>query len=299
MGKTLAAMQQQNWTWGGVVGYARYEFSDDFVSEDGIEFEGGSKSYLEVACTISGNIFTVPPYPDFPVTENAVLNNHVTVTCHLLDSNRKKRTTLFEDCRIFESLPPTVTLAQLVLANGARQKQRETTVWTKEQTIDYIDTLPPAGKASLGLAGITELTKVPVDLAHPKAVADNDERVNVVKVANFYSGATVAQQINAAFAALNGLPGEVWHFGGGDLGGGTSADPAVNTNIVVVKSFCTLRLFPGTYTSTNERPRFQLENDSSLIGVDNRTVIIEESTAALPCYQNKEKHMHNRMPPED
>lgn len=178
MSKTLDVMVQKNWAHGGSSGFARYEFSDRFVDEDGNEYEAGPKSYLEVPTTISGSVVTVPAYPNFPTTESAVLNNGVTVTCHLLDSNRQKKTILFENCRIYTSLPSIISLSQLVLANGASRIQRDTDVWTKEQVIDYVETRPPAQKMTNVIFGAGRLTVAAADPTNPKVVGDNDPRMS-------------------------------------------------------------------------------------------------------------------------
>lgn len=175
--KNLDVMTHANWTWGGTTGYARYEFSDSFVDENGVEYGAGPSSYLEVSTTISGNVVTIPAYPNFPETEAALLNNGVEVTCWLLDSNRVKRTTLFEDVRIYTSLPSTVSLAQLVLANGASRLLRDSDVWTKEQVMDYVNTLAPSTKMTSLVYGTGRLSVPAVNVADPIVVGDNDPRL--------------------------------------------------------------------------------------------------------------------------
>lgn len=209
MSKTLDQMTQNSWAYGGTAGFARYEFSDDFVDEDGREFEAGPKSYLEVPTTISGAVVTIPAYPNFPTTESAILNNGVTVTCHLLDSNRVKRTTLFEDCRIYTSLPSTISLSQLVLANGASRLLRDDDVWTKEQVIDYVGTRPPAVKMTALVHGIARLSVAAVDPADPIVVGDNDPRIaNPVSSTDPRIGtpSTAYASLAAAVAAIGSTP---------------------------------------------------------------------------------------------
>lgn len=222
MSKTLDVMTQNNWSHGGVAGYARYEFSDDFVDEDGREFEAGPKSYLEVATTISGSVVTVPAYPNFPTTESAILNNGVTVTCYLLDSNRIKRTTLFEECRIYTSLPSVISLSQLVLANGASRLLRDDDVWTKEQVIDYFNA-HPAAKMTVLAYGMGRLSVAASDPADPKVAGDNDPRI--VNVANL--------PINVSTRATAGL--------------GTLASPWTGWDTAITWSEYTAYYFPTGY----------------------------------------------------
>lgn len=284
-GKTLAAMTQNNWAYGGSTGYARYEFSDDFVDEDGREFEAGPNSYLEVATTIAGGIVTVPAYPNFPTTESAVLNNGVTVTCHLLDSNRVKRTTLFEDCRIYTSLPSTISLSQLVLANGASRLLRDTDVWTKEQVIDYINTLPPAVKMTALVHGIARLASAAADPADPIVIGSNDPRLSSLPngispatgariiYANQLSGVDAAAKINAADALLGADAGTIVYLGGGTIG---SAQ-------IVISPKHTLYLGTGTYSpGPTALSLILMKEDSALIGDGPGRTIILEPTLDYP-----------------
>lgn len=171
--KTLDQMTFGDWSWGGSTGFARYEFSDDFVDENGVAYSGPS-AYLEVPTTISGNVVTIPAYPNFPETEAAVLNNGVTVTCYLLDSTRNKKAILFDSVRIYTSLPSVVGLDELVLANGASRIQRDTDVWTKEQVIDYVESRPPAAKMTALAFGIGRLRVPAADPADPELIGSND-----------------------------------------------------------------------------------------------------------------------------
>lgn len=191
MSKTLDAMTFGDWIWGGTDGFARYTFSDDFVDENGVRFEG-SPSYIEVPTTIVGRVVTIPAYPNFPETEAAVLNNGVTVTCTLLDSTRAKKATLFDSVRIYTSLPSTVSLSQLVLANGASRLLRDTDVWTKEQVMDYVNTLPPAAKMTAAAYGIGRLFRAATDPADPILVGHNDPRVNAEKFVGEYASLAAA-----------------------------------------------------------------------------------------------------------
>ena len=96
---------------------------------------------------------------------------------------------------------------------------------------------------------------------------------NNVIVANDCPGATLGMKVNAADAVLGSNPGEISLYGGGAFGDETSR--------IMISSNHTLRVFPGTYTSTGYFGIIVLNNDSALICEDPSNTIIEEPTHAF------------------
>jgi hypothetical protein len=91
---------------------------------------------------------------------------------------------------------------------------------------------------------------------------------NSIILANLCAGQTLGLKVNAADAALGSKPGEIWLYGGGAFGDENSR--------IIISSHHTLRIFPGTYTSTGYYGVIILNNDSSLICSDPGTTTLEE-----------------------
>jgi lysophospholipase L1-like esterase len=183
--KTLDAMQISNPTANiGTSGTVRYYADGDFTASGGTQYMGGGLDstdyFLSNTWSVTNGILTVPSIA-VPSTDDAIANDGVRITAAIYDSNGVRRGILFDSFRIYNSLSSPITLTQLVLANGARQQLRETGVWTKEQVIDYFNTVAGTlNDASTTVKGRTRLSVAPATPTEPIAVGDNDSRLNTV-----------------------------------------------------------------------------------------------------------------------
>jgi hypothetical protein len=98
-----------------------------------------------------------------------------------------------------------------------------------------------------------------------------------IRISNNFAGGDPGAQVNAADADLGATAGEIWMFGGG----------AISTQITISSNH-TLRIFPGTYTSTVGianagtpwSPTFVMSNNSNL-RCEGWNTILKESTTLI------------------
>lgn len=183
--KTLDAMQISNPSANfATSGTIRYYADQPFTAWDGTQYMAGAVDsldyFLSTTWSIVGGNLVTAPIAGFPSTDDAIEGNGVRITAAIYNGGPRHEGFLFDSFRIHNSLPSTISLAQLVLANGARQLLRDTAVWTKEQTIDYINTLPPAALGTSLVHGRLRLDVVPANIADPIAVGANSPLINAV-----------------------------------------------------------------------------------------------------------------------
>lgn len=180
---TLSSFTPPNCQLTGSTATLRIYYQQDFVASDGTLVIGGAVGsqnfYDEVACTIAGDVLTVPQF-DLITTDDiqSPLNLDVPVTA-VLYQGTTQIATIFSNYIIPVSLAPSCNIAALAIFNAALVITYPPSYFlTREQIVDLIgDTAPTAVDASTSVKGVTKLSVAAASATNPIAVGDNDPRV--------------------------------------------------------------------------------------------------------------------------
>jgi len=181
---------------------ARLFANADFMTADGIQIHSGSDWYQSVGITVTDGVVTIAS-DSFYSTTDAQDNPNVTLTLALYDAKGRqlKDGVIYTNIKI-PSTPTTTTWEDVFQFSNTSWQPLRSTYYTSTQIDTKLDGLSTAPNATDVLAGKSRLTKLPVTLADPIAVGDNDTRV-VDNLANYGGSlATAASSIGSTKKVL-------------------------------------------------------------------------------------------------
>jgi hypothetical protein len=193
----------------------RFTTNNAFVDGDGVQRPSGSTQ--DTSASASGGVLTAPSFP-LAVTTDAIVNGRSSyrVTLH---KGRETigNTPLAQNIVVPWTNQSGYTWAELKLFEGSQHPYRDTSVYTKLETIREIDlridalgSEPPATTSALGTV---QADTTPASAASPVAVMTNSVRVpspaGRFVFADQFAGASVAAKIEAAIASFAGAVGFV------------------------------------------------------------------------------------------
>jgi hypothetical protein len=208
---TISAGDIAEYHGSGLPAYARLYANQQFTSSEGVVIAQGSKSkpnfYQEFVCSLVGVTVRVASGDAYTTTDSD--QPAATYTLCIYDANGRLLLTPYSELRIPPTNNPT-TWKVLEVFSAARVLRDAPTYLSSQEILRILETYTSIGpKAALNLIGSTELTRDPASLPRPKAVGDNDPRVNKIN-AGLYSAvggfsAAVAAAVTAASLSNTGL----------------------------------------------------------------------------------------------